>query len=103
LTAGAGSQANALAGLPEARARSRAQYLQLSWTAEGFEQEVRFLDDEGKPMPDDGHIYGVRKEHDEQGLLVRLTYLDSNGQPALHTRNKIAIREMRRSSRGEVV
>jgi YD repeat-containing protein len=77
-------------GLPQARTRAGATYLQITWTKDGFEAEVRYLDSKSKPAPDEGHTYGNSQEHDERGLLVRHTWLDAAGQPVRHSRTKVA-------------
>ena len=50
----------------------------------GLEEEIHFLDVNGKPKPDHNGIYGERREFNEQGLSVTTSYLGSNGKAALH-------------------
>jgi hypothetical protein len=77
-------------GLPQARTRAGAAYLDLSWTEEGYEARVRYLDRNGSAATNDGHVYGMRQEHDARGLVVRQTWLDEQGRPVLHARTHVA-------------
>jgi YD repeat-containing protein len=90
-------------GLPEARARSGASHIAFKWSEAGFADEVRFLDGNGNPAPDDGGVFGIRREHDERGLVVRETYLDANGRPMLHRVDKVATVTRRYDERGNKV
>jgi YD repeat-containing protein len=87
-------------GLPQSRTRAGAAYLEFTWTSEGFEAEVRFLDRNGKATPDDGHTFGKRQEHDSRGLLVRQTWLDARGQPTRHSRTRVGVLAFAYDERG---
>jgi serine/threonine protein kinase len=71
-------------GLPRARTGSGAAYLEVDWTEEGFEREVRYLDRSGRALPNDEGVYGHRQEHDERGFVLSVTFLNASGQPTLH-------------------
>jgi YD repeat-containing protein len=101
--AGSGFGSGAVQGLPQPRTRSGASYLQFTWSKEGFEAEVRYLDSRGKPSPDDSHAYGKRQEHDSRGLVARQTWLDARGQPTRHTRILVATIAFKYDERGKRV
>jgi hypothetical protein len=88
-------------GLPQARTLSGVRYLRFTWTEQGFVKEVRYIDVNGRPLPDDGRVCGVRPEHDARGLVVRATFLDAKGLPALHAVEKFNTLVMERDERGE--
>jgi YD repeat-containing protein len=71
-------------GIIRTRAGSGASYVQLSYTGEGWEKEVRFLGRTGKPRPDAAGIFGRRYEHDANGLVTEVTFLGPRGQQVPH-------------------
>jgi hypothetical protein len=73
-------------GFPRSRTGSGAAYVAFTWSAAGFEQEVHFLDHNGNAHPDDEGAFGIRRRHDDRGLVVEETWLDSRYEP---TWNKI--------------
>ncbi|MFO0846797.1 MAG: hypothetical protein U0797_31270, partial [Gemmataceae bacterium] len=71
-------------GLVRTQAGSGAEYVQLSYTGEGWEKEVRFLGRTGKPRPDTAGIFGRRYDHDGNGLVTEVSFLGPRGQPVPH-------------------
>ena len=70
-------------GYIRSQAGSGAAYVDLTWSAEGFRQEYRFRDRNGKPQPNEHGVFGVRQELDEGGLPLRKTWLDADDHPML--------------------
>jgi hypothetical protein len=71
-------------GIIRSRSGRGAAYLVRSWSPEGFNTEIRFLDRNGKPQPNDEGIFGKRKVHNRQGLIAEYIFLGPEGEPALH-------------------
>jgi serine/threonine protein kinase len=71
-------------GIIRARAGTGAAYVQLAWSPQGFLQEVRYLDRDGKPQANADGSFGEHYLLDERGLVAEVTNLDENGDPAAH-------------------
>ena len=69
-------------GYPQAQAKSRAEYVTITYNGSGEESEIWFTDREGKPMPGLDRAFGYRNGYDEKGRLIRRTSFDMNRQPA---------------------
>src|SRR5262249_30067867 len=68
-------------GFPIARARPGAPHVEFAWTPAGFAKEVWYLDKARQKRPDQNGIYGLRRQFDTRGLVIRQTNLDRDGQP----------------------
>jgi YD repeat-containing protein len=68
-------------GFPRPRAGSGATYVEFVWSDAGFEKEVRYLDRNRRPRPDQEGTFAKRLEHDARGLVVAETQLGNRGQP----------------------
>jgi YD repeat-containing protein len=67
-------------GFPRARTGSGAAYVAFTWSDEGWEKEIRYLDRTGQPQPDVHGVFGRRLDLDERGLPKRITFLGPQGQ-----------------------
>ncbi len=88
-------------GFPTNRSTSGAVYVRFTWSPEGFEHEVRYLDRFGKPQTGRDGTFGKRTEFDARGLPVREVFLGPEGQPALHAEG-FGRREMAYDEQGNV-
>jgi hypothetical protein len=70
-------------GLPRARSGTGATYVEFVHTPEGFNGEVHYLDKEGEPQANHAQVFGHRSEFDERGLIVAMTFLNAQRQPAV--------------------
>lgn len=68
-------------GYPLPQGESRAEFIEITYDAKGFEFKHRFTDREGDPVPGEFDAYGRRMEYDPEGRLVRRTSLDKSGEP----------------------
>jgi tRNA A-37 threonylcarbamoyl transferase component Bud32 len=68
-------------GFPRPRAGSGAAYVEFTRSEDGLDQEIRYLDRNGKRKPDRDGVAGKRWEHDRRGRIVAETYLGLRGQP----------------------
>jgi hypothetical protein len=83
-------RSQAATGLPQLRSQSGAVYIRYEWSPQGYPQAEYYLDANGRPQPDDGGVYGVRREHADNGQWTRWTYLGPDGQPTKHRYEKVA-------------
>src|SRR5262249_24960129 len=79
-------------GFPRARSGSGATYVEILWTEDGFEKEIRYLDRNGNRRPDDHKTYGYRQEVDSRGLPVLVTYLGGLHQPVPARKQWVTVR-----------
>jgi predicted Ser/Thr protein kinase len=68
-------------GFPSPRTGSGAAYVEFTWTDEGFERAVRFLDRDGVPKPNAEGVYGYRQQLDLRGLVSERTLIGRDDQP----------------------
>jgi hypothetical protein len=69
-------------GLPLSRSSQGAVYVEITWTAEGWARQHRFLDRDGNPRPDQDGVYSKLREHDERGQVLTRTQMGKDGKPA---------------------
>jgi serine/threonine protein kinase len=81
------------AGFVQPRAQSGAAYVGLTWSPEGFLQQVRYFDHAGKPQPNGEGSFGEHYDLDGRGLAVRVTNLGADGKPAAHPDGYVSIRK----------
>ena len=79
------------AGSPLDRSSSGVTGLGFVWSKEGLPSEVRFLDRNGRPRPDDAGVAGYRLEHDSQGHVVKCASLARDGSPGWHRIGRYSI------------
>jgi hypothetical protein len=70
-------------GFPRSRSGSGLAYVEFTWTEEGFEKEVHYLDRNGNRRPDQQASFGRRNEVDARGLPVKVVFLNATDQPDL--------------------
>jgi serine/threonine protein kinase len=70
-------------GIPRARGGTGAAFVEFTWTDDGLEQEVRFLDKDGRPQANDQGAFAIQRRFDPHGLAVEEAYLDAAGQPTV--------------------
>ncbi|MDM8564917.1 AAA-like domain-containing protein, partial [Candidatus Halobeggiatoa sp. HSG11] len=68
-------------GFPQSRAKSKAEFVEFTYSDTGDEVKVRYLDREQKPQTGLYGSYGLLKEYDARGLLIRNTSIDADGKP----------------------
>jgi len=69
-------------GYPQAQASSRAEYITITYSATGEENEIHFTDRQGNAMPGPNRVFGYRYSYDTKGRPVRAVSLGIDGQPA---------------------
>lgn len=55
-----------------------ANFVQITLNKDGFEECIRYTDRNGYPQKKSG-IFGVRREYDKQGRLIKELYINANG------------------------
>jgi serine/threonine protein kinase len=70
-------------GIPRARGGTGAAFVEFVWTADGLDQEVRFLDKDGRPQANDQGAFAICRQFDPHGEAVEEDYLDAAGQPTV--------------------
>jgi hypothetical protein len=81
-------------GFPRPRAGSGAAYVEFTRSEDGLDQEIRYLDRNGRRKPDRDGVAGKRWEYDAQGRVVAETSLGLRGQPV---RNRDGYAELHRA------
>lgn len=63
---------------------SDASCVDFTFSNEGLETKHRYTDDKGIPRPNSDGNYGVWREHNSVGRVIREGYLDREGNPVAH-------------------
>ncbi|RKZ43981.1 MAG: hypothetical protein DRR00_28925, partial [Candidatus Parabeggiatoa sp. nov. 3] len=77
-------------GLPSPQKKSVAEFVEFSYSPDGYESLVRYLDRQHQPQLGLDNVFGKRQRFDERGLVIESTLLDSDSQP-INKKYKIAI------------
>jgi eukaryotic-like serine/threonine-protein kinase len=67
------------AGFARARSGSGAAHVVFTWSDEGFEREIRYMDRDGKPQPNALGVFGESRVHDANGLATQAMNIDADG------------------------
>ena len=70
-------------GYPQNQRKSTAEYVEIEYTAEGFEWIRRYCDRRGERRLGPDNAYGVLQECDARGLVVKNLSLDLNDRPMI--------------------
>jgi len=89
-------------GYPLPQSQSKAEYVELHYDEQGFENELRFTDRQGNPTPASNGAYGQRKVYDSEGREVRRTYIDRANKP-FHIKDGYAGWRSRYDDRGNEI
>ena len=73
------------AGFPIVMTSSGAASMSIVRSADGYDQEVRYFDQNGQRQADDNGSYGERRELNSQGLPAKITNFGFDGGPAWRT------------------
>lgn len=68
-------------GHPQPQGRSRAEFVAIRYDTNGFEEELRYTDRQGRPMPGPDNAFGQQRIYDSRGREIRRTSLNERGQP----------------------
>lgn len=66
-------------GLPQSLC-SGAEYVEFHYSGQGYEEEIHYLDCQGKPKPGDDKIFVKHRQFDERGLMTEESYFDEDGK-----------------------
>jgi len=77
-------------GFPSPQKKYSAEFVEFSYSPDGYESLVRYLDRQHKPQFRYDNVFGKRQIFDERGLVIESTLLDSDRQPT-NNKDKIAI------------
>ncbi len=68
-------------GYPKPQKKSKATFVTIEYTPQGYERLVRFTDRTGAPALGPDKQFGLRYEYDEKGRVTKMTSLDKSGNP----------------------
>ncbi|MEK8018767.1 MAG: AAA-like domain-containing protein, partial [Candidatus Parabeggiatoa sp.] len=75
-------------GLPSPQKKSSAEFVEFTYSPDGYENIVRYLDRQHQAQLGVDNVFGKRQIFNERGLVIESTLLDSDRQP---TNNKYKI------------
>ena len=68
-------------GFPQLQNKSAAEYIEVHYNAQGYEERILFLDAMARPAAGPDGEFGSAREYDPAGNLVQTTTLDEHGRP----------------------
>ena len=79
-------------GFPQLQNKSAAEYVEIHYNAEGWEERILYLDALARPATGPDGAFGIAKEHDGLGKLTSMMSLDEHGQPMIDRAGNAGLR-----------